>query len=126
MTEETARTPVQVGIDLRPVPLALSDGTVWNFNSDPDTSFFAKSQQLASQMQAEDGVENMTQIVDEMRQALAEQIVDPAERERFITRRYGMAVLGALSASYAEQVVALPTESSKPSGKGPQRRGGNR
>lgn len=126
MAEESVRTPVQVGIDLRPVPLALSDGTVWNFNSDPDTAFFSKSQQLATQMQAEDGVDNMDRIVNEMRSALAEQLVDEKEREQFIARSYGMAVLGALSAAYAEQVVALPTQSSKPSGRGPQRRGDNR
>jgi hypothetical protein len=126
MSEESVRTPVQVGIDLRPVPLALSDGTVWNFNPDPDTSFFAKSQQLATQMQAEDGAEHMEQIINEMRTALADQIVDKAERDKFVKRGYGMAVLGALSAAYAEQVVALPTESSKPSGRAQQRRGGNR
>lgn len=122
---ESERTPVQVGIDLRPLPLRLDAETVFHFNPDPDKEFFSETQRLGKEMSDESN-EGMWDAIDRMRDTLASQIVDENERKLFMDKKYGMAVLGAIASTYAEQVVALPTESSSPSGRGQQRRGGSR
>jgi hypothetical protein len=111
------RTPVQVGVDLRPIPLNLSDGESYPFNADPPKHFFSETERLAKEMQ-KDKVDKWD-VVDRMREVLADQIVDEERRAAFMKHEYGFAVLGSIAKTYAEQVVALPTQS--PSGSGKKR-----
>lgn len=112
------RTPIQIGVDLRPLPLALSDGETWMFNPDPDKDFFAKIAKIGKDLQKVEGdTEDMDWgAIDEIRNTLAGQLTERVED--FVARNYGLAVLSAMAAAYAESVVAIPTEQSSPSGKG--------
>lgn len=116
-----ARQPVQVGVDLRPIPIRMTEDEVWYFNADPEKKFFSDIQQIGKRMQVED--DTKWDAVDEMRDALAAQILETAERKEFLKRNYGLAALSGIAKAYAETVVAVPTESSRPSGKAQGTRG---
>lgn len=115
------RKPVQVGVDLRPIPIELREGEKWYFNADPPKDFFALISNIGKAMQVED--DTRWDAVDAMRDALAQQILDPAEAENFVSHNYGLAALSGIAKAYAETVVALPTQSSSPSGKAQGTRG---
>lgn len=124
MSNLEERRAVQVGVDLRPILITLREGEEWDFNPDPPKEFFSNITAIGKKMQVDD--ESRWEAVDQMRVALSEQILDEKERADFLEHNYGLAVLSGVAKAYAEQVVALPTESSSPSGRGPQTRGGSR
>lgn len=103
MTNE--RQPVQVGIDLRPIPLEMSDGTTYHFNPDPPKEFFAE----VARIKNDDGPDDDYEFVDSLRQVLAGQIVDETESQSFIERNFGLPALNAISSTYASAVLGRPT-----------------
>lgn len=106
MTEE--REPVQVGIDLRPIPLRLTDGSVFSFNPDPDKQFFATVSRLKADRQKDDDWE----FIDTLRDVLASQIVDEKQRAEFLKNNYGLAVLNDVAHTYSEEALDRPTRPS--------------
>lgn len=125
MTEMAERKPIQIGVDLRPIPMALSDGETWMFHPDPGKSFFAEVSKIGKAMQAGDESEVDWEVIDNMRDSLISQLVDGREDD-FREKNYGLTVLGALAAAYAEEVVALPTQPSSGSGPAQKKSGARR
>ena len=95
------RTPVQVGIDLRPIPLEMSDGKTYHFSADPDAEFFS----TVSRIKGDREDETDFGFVKVMRDALATQITVPAARTAFTKAKYGLAALNSLSESYTAAVL---------------------
>lgn len=98
------RTPIQVGIDLRPIPLQVGEN-VYHFNPDPGGEFFATVARIDTKP---DDSTDWT-FVEELRKVLASQIVDPAEKKAFLASRLGVGSLNAMSKVYAKTVFADPT-----------------
>lgn len=122
MSEAEERQVVQIGVDLRPVPLRLpGEEVVWLFNADPDVEFFASLEKVGTSLEG-DG-EDRWESVNTMREILTSALVQPAQRKAFAERKYGLAGLMGLARAYTEQVVGTPTQSSSASGGGPKRRG---
>lgn len=122
MSEADERQVVQIGVDLRPVPLRLpGEDVIWLFNADPDVDFFASMEKVGTALEGEG--ENRWESVETMRGILKDALVDSKQRKEFIDRKYGLAGLMGLAKAYTEQVVGNPTQSSSASGAGPKRRG---
>ena len=96
------RTPVQAGIDLRPIPIVFGDDT-YHFNPDPDGSFFA----TVSRIRAER--DDDFAFVESLHKVLGTEITVPAERKAFLARKIGLAGLNAIAKAYAAAVLADPT-----------------
>lgn len=96
------RQPVQVGIDLRPIPLVVGEET-YHFNPDPDGAFFAAVARIRS-----DKTENY-EFVESLRKVMADQIVVPAEKKAFLARKLGLPGLNAVAKTYSAAVLADPT-----------------
>lgn len=121
------RQVVQVGVDLRPLPLGVGPD-VWMFDPDPAKEFFVRLSVLSKKMQAgADDDESRWDAIDGMRDLLADALIGGSDdRAAFIAKGYGMTALGGIAKAYAEQVAGVPTKSASPSGAGQQRRGGSR
>lgn len=104
MTED--RKPIQVGIDLRPIPLELSDGTVFHFNPDPPKEFFQTVSQLKEDRNDDD---SDWEFIDTLRKTLADQVIGVGERKAFTARKFGLAALNKISTAYSEGVLGSPT-----------------
>lgn len=117
------RKPIQIGIDLRPVPLEMSDGQVWHFNPDPAKDFFKQLAGIGKDLQKE-GDDLNWDVVDQIRDSLAKELTEGTDE--FLAKNYGLAVLSAIAAAYAESVVAIPTKQSSPSGPVRKGTGGNK
>lgn len=116
------RKPILIGIDLRPVPLEMSDGQIWYFNPDPAKDFFQRLSGIGKDLQKESELD--WDMIDQIRQSLAKELTQDADA--FLSKNYGLAVLSALAAAYAETVVAIPTGQSSPSGPGRKGTGGSK
>lgn len=101
------RTPVPVGIDLRPIPLEMSDGKTYHFNADPPKEFFATVARVKAEGR-DSGVDDY-EFVDSLREVLLSQIVTDEDQEAYTEANYGLAALNALSKSYAKAVLGDPT-----------------
>jgi hypothetical protein len=99
-----AREPVQVGIDLRPIPLVLGDDT-YHFNADPGGDFFSTVAQIDTQGKGSGDYG----FIEELRKVLASQIVVPTEKKAFMAAKIGLPALNALSKTYARTVMSDPT-----------------
>lgn len=122
MSEAEERQVVQIGVDLRPVPLRLpGEEVIWLFNADPDVGFFSSLEKVGTVLDSDD--EDRWGAVETMRTILKDALIEPAQQKAFMDRNYGLAGLVGLSKAYTEQVVGTPTQSSSPSGVGPQKRG---
>lgn len=123
MSEAEERQVVQIGVDLRPVPLRLpGEEVVWLFNADPDVEFFSSLEKVGTVLDGEG--EDRWEAVETMRKILLDALVDPQQQKDFTKRKYGLAALVGLSKAYVEQVVGTPTQSASPSGGGAKTRGG--
>ncbi len=96
------RAPIQVGIDLRPIPLVFGDDT-YHFNPDPGGDFFATVSRIRAERTDDFG------FVDSLHKVLATEITVPAERKQFLARKIGLAGLNAIASAYAAAVLADPT-----------------
>lgn len=109
----TGRTPLQVGIDLRPLPLQMQDGTVWSFNPDPGKEFFATVALIKEDKDDDDPTDPAYwDFIDQLREVLATQMTDDKERKEFLTRGYGLAALNSISKTYSDGVLGRPTQPS--------------
>jgi hypothetical protein len=108
------RQPLQVGIDLRPIPLQMEDeaGTVWLFNPDPDKQFFATVARIKDNDDDDQTDPAYWDYIDELREVIGSQILDETERTEFMAREYGLKALDAIAKTYSAGVSGRPTEPS--------------
>jgi hypothetical protein len=113
------RQPIMVGIDLRPIPLQMQDdeGTIYHFNPDPDTEFFAAVSRLkesknktSDDPDSEDGDEYA--FVDDLRATLRTQIVSEEDQKVYDNHHYGLTALDEIADTYAAAVLGRPTQPS--------------
>lgn len=97
------RTPIQVGIDLRPIPLQMSDGNIFRFDPDPGKQFFETVSRIRQERDGDDEADYS--FIDDLRKILASQIVDPEERKAFTKRAYGLPALNDISKTYSRAVL---------------------
>lgn len=105
----TERTPLQVGIDLRPIPLQMTDGSVFHFNPDPTKEFFATVARIKEDKPDEDRTDPAYwEFIDELRDVLGSQIVDPDDLKLWVKKAYSLAALNDISKTYSDGVLNRP------------------
>lgn len=121
------RQPIQLGVDLRPLPLQMpGEDTIWLFDPDPGKSFFlriAEAQKLLTSV--EEDPDSYGTAFDTLTDAIAQGLVQKTQRAAFVKREYGLKSLTQILQELMKDVADLPTPPSSPSGK-TQRRGGGR
>lgn len=115
----TDREPVQIGVDLRPLPLDIG-GEIWLFNPDPGKEFFAE---LAIVENTDD--EDAEAVIDAMYAALNKAIL-PEMLDDFVAKSFGLKVLTGIANALTKELTDLPTVPSSASGKTPAAGGGRK
>lgn len=111
MTDQ--REPVKVGIDLRPIPMEMSDGNIYHMNPDPPKEFYAsvsrnKEERVAAS-NSEDPEVDEWEFIDALREILATQITTDEDKKTFAEANYGLAALNDLARAYSATVLGRPT-----------------
>lgn len=118
------RAAIDIGVDLRPLPLKVGDD-IWLFNPDPGKEFFGALARAGARLENNRSEEDVNEGLDALRDILSAELTRADQVEEFISRNYGLAVLTALSRVYPEQVTGIPTVPSSGSGQKRPSGGGN-
>lgn len=111
---ESEREPVDIGVDLRPLPLKVGE-EIWYFNPDPGKTFFGRLAATAAQLQNNQSEEDVLEAMDELERLLIAELVRPGQKKSF-KGKYGLGVLSALAQKLPEAITGLPTPPSPASG----------
>lgn len=123
MTGQVQREVVRIGLDFRPIPIDIGDGTVWEFTPDPSPeqwSALVNALQKFSALQDESalGGAEFETTLNGFTKAMSTTLVDPEQREHWVERRYGLGPQQAVSEYLMEQWSGFPTKEPSPSGVG--------
>lgn len=125
MNTQVNREVVKIGLDFRPIPIDLGDGMVWNFTSDPSTeqwTILTSALRKFSVFQGrsdEDilGGGEFEEVISGLTAALAEMLVDTAQKDQWIDRSYGIGPQQRVSEYLMETWSGFPTQQPSSSGK---------
>ena len=114
MTDDGERAAVDIGVDLRPLPLKVGED-IWYFNPDPGKSFFGRLASAAQALKGNESEEDVLSAMDELEATLIAELVRPGQKKTF-KGKYGLGVLSALAQKLPEAITGLPTPPSSGSG----------
>jgi hypothetical protein len=129
-TEEVQRKVVKLGIDFRPIPVDLGDGTVWAFVSDPSPeqwSGLVGSLGTFVDLIGADGSglsgDGFEKALEGLTEAMSGLLVKMEDRLAWKERGYGLGPQQAIAEALMEEWTGFPGQQPSPSGKGSKRTG---
>ena len=127
MVNEVRRDVVSLGLDFRPIPVDLGDGVEWEFSPDPDPqqwSALVNALKGFSHFADDDfGGDAFESALSALTEAMANVLVDPKQKKKWVEKRYGLGAQQAISSKLMELWTGFPTKEPKPSGKGSRQTG---
>lgn len=122
MTEEVRRDVVKLGLDFRPIPIDIGDGTVWEFHPDPSppqwSALVAALKKFSKFGDADFGGEDFEDALQGMTKAMSDLLVHEDQRVAWVARAYGISPQQAISEALMGIWTGFPTKQPSPSGKG--------
>lgn len=119
MTEnkQVTRETVTVGLDFRPIPIDLGDGTVWLFQPDPSPTAWGVLMDALTAFSTVDtesetpDLSGLTVLVENLSVALSGLLTTPKQAEKYSERGYGLVAQQRLATVLIETVSGFPTQS---------------
>lgn len=122
-TPEIHRETVSIGIDFRPVPVDMGDGTIWQFDPDPSPDKWdVLTQALGAftEVQMDDKNPNpddfkkvsgrLGPLTVQLTEAIGGLLTEPMQRKQFTKRGYSMFALQRLATVLMETLSGFPTK----------------
>lgn len=122
MTDEVRRDVVKLGLDFRPIPIDIGDGTVWEFHPDPSpqqwSALVGALKKFSKFGDADFGGEDFEDALQGMTKAMSDLLVNEDQRVAWVERAYGISPQQAISEALMGIWTGFPTKQPSPSGKG--------
>ena len=122
MTDQVRRDTVKLGLDFRPIPVDVGDGTEWEFHSDPGPEQWGAlvdSLKVFTKFEDADfGGQQFEEALATFTAAMAGLLVDAKQQKDWVAKKYGLAAQQAISEALMGLWTGFPTKQPSPSGKG--------